>query len=243
MFATRYPDFKRTPEMYRRRYPKPFGRAQRRLRLWRGLTDAQWNEIIRLRPLPPKARKEIDVEIDIAQRRRELIKQRLPPSEMRKRLRHPLKAAFYLHDWLESSKLDPAINAALSQPFGPDDDHALHRASKRAAREPANIAQASQLTVINILERALKRTYESKLSRSADGLLDLIFQLDRILLKFTGKGFSRSKHNTDSEEFARFVCRLVDPKCGNGSIADAMKTVIRVRSRYRRAREHLACAR
>jgi hypothetical protein len=235
MGTTQYPGLKRSENMIRRRDPKPFRRP---VRLWRGLSDAEWCQITRLKHLPVKVRKEIDIAIHVYRRERKLEQTRKPSWVIRRELEVQLKAALKLHDWFESAKWDPHLNLALSQLPG-DNFGAVIRSDRRAGRNRANIAQAAQLTVINTIEQARNRIQRSKTGPRVDALSDLVFALFSFHLRFTGRGFSRSRKHEDSQNLVRFVCGLADASIGRGSIDAAMKEIIKKCGRLRWKRGNL----
>jgi hypothetical protein len=60
----------------------------------------------------------------------------------------------------------------------------------------------------------------------------LVNHLNEILERFAGKTITRSSKRLETVEYVKIVCRIADPKLGDGSIAEAMKKEIKYYKPY-----------
>lgn len=189
------------------------------------LTSEQWQDIKEKSHLPDEARDQIEQAIIFYRICKSTIGGK-SPAQIKKNLKNLT---------IQAKKLDASLKDLADQTLAMV---VLSSIQNPQTIQPYNPASASER--IAELQRHLADLSDwiqdghNKLGNWRPGagqrkiLLTLfIHSLDGIYLEFRGEHIKRTtKEKANATDYIRAVCRVADPKIGNGSIDEAMKTII-----------------
>jgi hypothetical protein len=195
------------------------------------LSEEDWDKITRYSKLPPEAREEILGAVAIYRIGKRVL--RTGAAKTRTILDRVASFAKRLEKQLTELIELPAARVYLTLGMVPKEEYQMAMSEGRARARLAK--QSAELrNLVQWMEAACASIKGSRRgAHDASALVKLlVLELDRILSRHTGRHIIRTtKRGDTSREFITTVCKIADPDIGNGAIDEAMKTVIKARSR------------
>jgi hypothetical protein len=200
--------------------------------LARLLSDEDWTKVSRYSGLPPDARPRIGMAIAAYRQSQAVIDARKTSAQIRDQLEGLRDDADALMKHLEAAIHNNAdLYVALTFPRRPPKGW-----PPNTGAVPREVAEQRLRSALFELDRlvcwlglARDRVPRGKpgAKRQAVPAYFLVNHLNEILERFTGKTITRSTKTTDTVDYVKTVCRIADPKIGDGTIIEAIKKEIK----------------
>ena len=195
------------------------------------VTDEQWTEVVRHSGLPRDARPPIGMAIATYRSWQAIIDRRKTPSKIRVELESLRKDAEALRKHLIVAMSDADMDFALTYPLPPPKGWPPNTGPvpQEVAQQRLNGALYELERLVWWLRLARDRVRGGKRGqkRLAVPAYFLVNRLNEILERFTGKTIIRSMKRPETVKYVKTVCRIADPKIGDGTVIEAIKKEIK----------------
>lgn len=189
------------------------------------LTSEQWQDIREKSHLPDDARDQIEQAIIFYRACKSTISEK-PPAQIKKSLKELI---------IQTKKLDTSLKDLADQTLamvvlsGIRNPPIIHLYNPVSAIECIAEVQEIMAELSDWIQEGHDKLRNWRSGAGQRRIIITLFvnSLDRIYMEFRGEHIKRTiKQKANATDYIRVVCRIADPEIGNGSIDEAMKTII-----------------